>query len=185
MFSVVVLCAVSSTASTAFRRMAGPPQGEARRYPWPIQCYDREELVLLKAIAPGKKKKTKRLSATGNCRQEKILEAGRRQSNRVATTNGTASTAWQSGANGGGHVIGGGNRCAPNRPRDESRQKLTDRASEACLYLPTDAMQGQNGGWFREHTVGLARTALRSVTRDRIEGIVSYRIKSCVVGRSS
>lgn len=41
---------------------------------------------------------------------------------------------------------GGGNRCAPSRPRDESRQKLKDRASEASLYLPADAMQGQNGG---------------------------------------
>lgn len=71
---------------------------------------------------------------------------------------------------------GGGNRCAPSRPRDESRQKLKDRASEASLYLPADAMQGQNGRTVQSRqTVGLARTALRLVAWNRIAG---YRVVS-------
>lgn len=69
---------------------------------------------------------------------------------------------------------------------------LIDRAGErGMLYLPTDAMQARDKGWFKGWTVGQARTTLRSVTgigsragivysivSDRIEG-VSCRVVSC------
>lgn len=93
-------------------------------------------------------------------------------------------TAWQSGTNGGGHE----NRWwQPDAQTDESRQKLKDRASEASLYLPADAMQGQNEGRSRADRQSATPVPLCVlVAWSRIEGdmnIASYRIKSCIVGR--
>ena len=48
-----MLSAAWLIAWVAMRELAAPLPGEARWHPWPIQCYDGTELVLLRASDSG------------------------------------------------------------------------------------------------------------------------------------